>query len=213
MFLNELFESKSKKILAIFPGRFQPWHLGHKACYDLMVQRFSKNNVFIATSNVTDSMKSPFTFQDKLLFMKATGINSKAVIQTKNPYRVEELTVKFNPETTILIFGVSKKDMDENPRFSFKPKKDGSPSYFQPLPSNLSLCKSLDKHGYIFTLPTINFTVLGEPMRSATEFRSKFAGAAPAVQKAMVKDMFGSSDVQLLELLRTKLVTNAINIK
>jgi hypothetical protein len=205
MFINELFESKPKRIVAVLPGRFQPWHLGHKSGYDFLVKKFGAGNVFIITSNKVDPPKSPFSFEDKLAFITATGIDPHVVVQSTQPYRALEITSKLDPANTVMVFGVSAKDMAEDPRFSFAPKKDGSQSYFQPMPANIGACESLDKHGYIMTVPTIQFNVAGKPMRSASEFRANFVKSPPEVQKQMIQDMFGKYDKRLMQLLRTKL--------
>ena len=61
-------------------------------------------------------------------------------------------------------------------RFKSWTKKDGSPSYFQPL-KNIKETESMDKHGYIMTVPTFDFSVLGQPMRSGTELRNLYSKA------------------------------------
>ena len=34
MFISELFESRATKVLVTYPGRFQPFHQGHKDVYE-----------------------------------------------------------------------------------------------------------------------------------------------------------------------------------
>ena len=116
-----------------------------------------------------------------------------------------EITSNFDPENTRLIFAVSEKDMAEDPRFKSWTKKDGTPAYFQPMPADMSDMRTFDQHGYIMTVPTFPFTILGHPMRSATEVRAQFAGADPKKQKAIVQDLFGGYNDQVLHILQTKL--------
>ena len=118
--------------VVIYPGRFHPFHKGHKSVYDTLIKRFGKQNVFISTSNKIDPPKSPFSFEEKRAMMALTGIDPSRVVQVKNPYQATEITDSYDENNTILLFAVSDKDMEEDPRFSFKPKKDGGPSYFQP---------------------------------------------------------------------------------
>ena len=177
--------------VVIYPGRFHPFHKGHKSVYDTLVKRFGNERVFIATSAKVDPPKSPFTFEEKRAMIALTGVDPSRVIQTKSPYQATEITDNYNPQNTIALFAVSDKDMAEDPRFSFKPKKDGSPSYYQPAQKDM---KSLDTHGYIITVPTLQFNVLGKPMRSASEFRANFAKADNETQKAMITDLFGKYD-------------------
>ena len=177
--------------VVIYPGRFHPFHKGHKSVYDTLVKRFGKDRVYIATSNKVDPPKSPFTFDEKRAMMALTGVDPSRVVQVKNPYQATEITDNFDPQNTTALFAVSDKDMAEDPRFSFKPKKDGSPSYYQPAQKDM---RPMSEHGYIITVPTLQFNVLGKPMRSASEFRANFAGADSETQKAMITDLFGRYD-------------------
>jgi hypothetical protein len=212
MFVNELFESDTAmNTLVIYPGRFQPWHKGHKAVYDYLVKNFGSDNVFVATTNKVDPPRSPFTFSEKVQFMNLTGISADSIVETRDPYKALEVVQNYDPNTTRLIFAVSEKDMSEDPRFSFKTKKDGSPSYFQPMPNDASDMVPLKQHGYIMTVPTFNFTLLGQPMRSATEVRSQFAVADEATQQQIVKDLFGSYDKNVHDIMRLGLGVSTLN--
>ena len=193
--------------VVIYPGRFHPFHKGHKSVYDALVKRFGKNRVYIATSNKVDPPKSPFTFDEKRAMMALTGVDPSRVVQVKNPYQATEITDNFNPQNTIALFAVSDKDMAEDPRFSFKPKKDGSPSYYQPASKDM---QGFDEHGYIITVPTLDFNVLGKPMRSASEFRANFARADSETQKAMITDLFGRYDPKTHSTMSKKIVEQLI---
>jgi cytidyltransferase-like protein len=188
--------------VVIYPGRFHPFHKGHKSVYDTLVRRFGKNRVFIATSNKVDPPKSPFTFEEKRAMIALTGIDPSRVIQVKNPYQATEITDNYDPQNTIALFAVSDKDMAEDPRFSFKPRKDGNPSYYQPAQKDM---QGFDKHGYIITVPTLQFNVLGKPMRSASEFRANFARADADTQKQMVNDLFGKYDSKVHNIMTQKI--------
>ena len=193
--------------VVIYPGRFHPFHKGHKSVYDTLVKRFGKNRVFIATSDKVDPPKSPFTFEEKRAMIALTGVDPSRVIKTKSPYQATEITDNYDPQNTIALFAVSDKDMAEDPRFSFKPKKDGSPSYYQPAQKNM---KSLDTHGYIITVPTLQFNVLGKPMRSASEFRANFAKADTETQKKMITDLFGKYDPNVDRIMSAKIIERLI---
>lgn len=208
MFLTEIFEAAQAAVLVIYPGRFQPFHKGHRAVYDHLVKTYGRDAVFIATSNKVDPPKSPFNFAQKTAFMKLTGIPMDRVIETRDPYKVPELTQHY-PEQTRLIFAVSAKDMAEDPRFSKWTKKDGNPTYFQPMPKNTADMVGMNQHGYILTVPTFNFAVLGKPMRSASEFRAQFAAADQSTQQAMVRDLFGAYDQEVLKIMQQHIVETA----
>lgn len=189
--------------VVIYPGRFHPFHKGHKSVYDTLVKRFGKDRVYIATSDKVDPPKSPFTFGEKRAMMALTGVDPSRVVQVKNPYQATEITDNFDPQNTIALFAVSDKDMAEDPRFSFKPRKDGQPSYYQPASKDM---QGFDKHAYIITVPTLQFNVLGKPMRSASEFRANFASADDETQKAMITDLFGRYDPNTHKTMAQKIV-------
>jgi len=195
MLIRDLFESVQKTVV-VYPGRFHPFHKGHAAVYKWLNSKF--DNVYIATSNKIDPPKSPFSFEEKKQMMMHAGIPGNAIVQARNPYGATEITDKFDPDTTTVLYAVSEKDMAEDPRFQFKPKKDGTPGYFQPYGSNM---EPLSKHGYIITTPTFDFTVLGEPMRSATELRKNFANADTQTQAKMIKDLYGSYDKNIHKII------------
>jgi hypothetical protein len=206
MFLTELAEPQ---LLVIYPGRFQPFHKGHYAVYEWLTGKFGRNNVYIATSNRTDALKSPFTFSEKSYFMQLTGVPADRIIQAAQPYRIEDilagghLTVA-DPANTVVVFAVSQKDMEEDPRFSFAPKKDGSESYFQPL-KDIKQTESMQKHGYIMVAPTFQFDVAGDPMESASEIRAKYKTANKKQRRAIVTDLFGRYTPEAEHIMNNKL--------
>jgi hypothetical protein len=211
MFLTEIFEAQEPATLVIYPGRFQPFHKGHRAVYEYLVKKFGRDQVFIATSNKVDPPRSPFNFSQKAQFIQLTGVPMDRVVETRDPYKVPELTQNY-PSSTRLIFAVSEKDMSEDPRFSKWTKKDGSPSYFQPLPNDASQMAGMNQHGYIMTVPTFNFTVLGKPMRSATDFRADFARADEVTQKNMIQDLFGAYDDDVYAIMRQHIHEDAAGV-
>lgn len=205
MLIADLFESTNENVLVIYPGRFQPFHKGHKAVYDGLAKKYGRDRVFIATSNKVELPKSPFSFSDKAQFMALTGVHMDRVVETSQPYRAIELVSKYDAANTRLIFAVSEKDMAEDPRFASWTKKDGSPAYFQPMPSDTAMMQTLDKHAYIATVPTVQFSVMGQPMQSATEIRALFARSNPATQKKIVTDLFGAFNDAVLHIMQQKL--------
>ncbi len=206
MLLNELF-SKGKKVLVLFPGRFQPFHLGHRAVYDLLCNQFGASNVFITTSNKVELPNSPFTFDDKLKMISLTGITPNTVVETKSPYQAKEIVGKYDSENTVLLFAVSEKDMDNDPRFTFSPNKDGSPSYYQPFTGDIKDCSTLNKHGYIVTVPTYVFSVAGDKISSASEIREEFAEASDNQQKKIFLDLYGTFNASVFAILKEKLTS------
>jgi hypothetical protein len=105
--------------------------------------------------------------------MSLTGVSMKRVVETSQPYNANEITVDFDASGTILVYAVSEKDMDIDPRFDFKSLKDGSPSYYQPFDKN-SRMFGFDKSAYIYVMPTFEFDVLGNNITSASEIRNMY---------------------------------------
>lgn len=100
------------KTIAIFSGRFQPFHAGHYSIYKSLVDKFGKDNVYVASSNNIDPVKSPFPFKDKKEIMTTMfGIPKNKVVQVKNPYAPVEILEKFPPETSY-VTAVSEKDAE-----------------------------------------------------------------------------------------------------
>ena len=190
------------KRVIIYPGRFHPFHKGHASVYNTLVKQFSNDDIFIATSDKMEPPKSPFSFHEKAQMMQAAGVPANAIKQVKMPYRPLEIQEMYDEKDTIIMFAVSEKDMEEDPRFAFKPLKDGSPSYFQPAGKNM---KTMDKHGYIITVPTLQFTVLGQPMKSASEFRANFGKADYETQKKMITDLYGKYDPKVHNIMSNKI--------
>ena len=114
-----------KNIIAIYPGRFQPFGKHHFETFKWLQTKFGKSNTYIATSNVTDTKKSPLTFADKKDIIRHYKLSDR-LVQVKNPYKSEEILQQYNPKTTAVVFLVGSKDQLENPRF-----KISESSFFQ----------------------------------------------------------------------------------
>jgi len=213
MQIEQILQEQEKQFLVLYPGRFHPFHKGHKMVYDYLVSEYGVNNVYIVTSDKVDPPKSPFSFAEKKQIMNHVGVPSARIKQVKNPYQAQEVTSNVDPDNTILVFAVSQKDMDEDPRFAFNPKKDGSPSYFQPMSSDKNKLENLTQHGYITTVPTFKFNLMGKPMKSATEVRKQFASADAGDQALIIKDLFGKYSEKIHELMQGKITEVAEDVQ
>ena len=199
-----------KKIFVIYPGRFHPWHKGHKGVYNYLSSKYGGNDVYITTTDVVELPKSPFSFDEKIKMMTLTGVPINKIIKVKNNYNLQSLVgqIPIDINRDSIIFAVSEKDMAEDPRFSKFTKKDGSPAYLQPIPKNLTKIQPAINHGYIDTVPTTDFTVLGKPARSASELRSQYAKLNPQQRKSFIADLFGKYDDGVYNIMNNKLVSS-----
>jgi len=195
------------KILAVYPGRFQPFHKGHAQVYKWLKLKFG--DVVIATSDKVEAPKSPFNFKEKKRMMMLAGVPSKDIKQVTNPYIAREILKNYDPKETVLVFAVSQKDMEEDPRFSFAKKKDGKPGYLQPYAGNEKKLKPFgdaqSPKGYVIVTPTFTFDVLGKPATSASELRKQFVTLDNKKQKEFIKDLFGKYDEAVHKLMKEKI--------
>ena len=195
------------KILAVYPGRFQPFHKGHAQVYKWLKSKFG--DAVIATSDKVEAPKSPFNFQEKKRMMMLAGVPSNDIQQVTNPYIAREILKDYNPKETVLVFAVSQKDMEEDPRFSFKPLKSGKPGYLQPYAGNEKKLKPFgdaqSPKGYVIVTPTFTFDVLGKPATSASELRKEFVKLDDNKQKEFIKDLFGKYDASVHKLMKEKI--------
>jgi len=194
-----------KNIIAIYPGRFQPFGKHHANAFKWLQQQFGQANAFIVTSDKVDPPKSPFNFNEKKQIISQYGFNN--IIQVKNPYKAEELMNNHNPEETAVVFMVGEKDMKEDPRFKIGTKKDGSPSYFQSYKDNKGNLQGFNKHGYLITAPHISIAIPGYGEMSGTELRNVLGTKTVSRdEKAKIfKDVFGWYDKKTADMIFDKL--------
>jgi hypothetical protein len=197
------------KTIVIYPGRFHPFHKGHKASYDFLSKKFGAGNVYVVSSDVTAPMTSPFTFSDKMDMMTKLGIPAGRIAQVKHPYRADEIVKEVqDPEDTALVFAVSEKDMDPSgPRFKFGTKKDGSPTYMQPMPEDPADMKPMTQHAYVFITPTVNFKVRGADANSASQIRQMYIDGNDNDRMGIIADLYGKPDPALKDIFDQRLET------
>ena len=190
------------KLIAIYPGRFQPMGPHHAETYRKLADKFGIENTFIATSDVVKPPKSPLNFNQKKSIMVKYGIPESQIIQTRNPYQAAEITGKFNPQETAVVFAVGKKDMDENPRFANLGgvTKKGTPAYYKRFGQDDEL-ETLDKHGYIDVAPHVSLDVPEHGEMSGTTLRQALANAS----EEEFREIMGWFDPELYQLLRVHL--------
>jgi hypothetical protein len=194
--------------LVIYPGRFHPFHLGHKASYDYLTKRYGENSVYVATSSVQDPETSPFAYADKVKMMTRLGVPAGRIVQVKNPYQATEIVSGLNDEeksTTALIFAVSAKDGE---RFNFAPKKNGDPSYLQPIPEDIKKLKPLTHHGYVAITPTVNFRIKGQDADSASAIRKLYRNGNDTDRMQIITDLYGSADPEIKDVFDQRLGVN-----
>ena len=175
--------------IVVYSGRFQPFHKGHKKVYDALVSKFGSKNVYIATSDVQDSDKSPLSFNDKKeIATKLFGIPSSKFVKVKQPYQPVEILRGYDDVTTALIVAVGEKDDS---------RLGGN--YFKPYTNDKNL-KGYAVNAYVYSaLPSNSF--------GATDVRNMFRNnrmGGERKQKEFEK-FFGKFDKAIYTKLITKL--------
>ena len=170
------------KQLVIMPGGFHPFHAGHAALYQSAVEAFPGADVYVAATNDTSTRPFPFPVKEKLA--QLAGVPKGRFVQVKSPFRAEEITASYDPNTTQLIFVRSEKDAGSQPRAGGN-KKDGSPGYLQPYDDASDL--PMSQHAYMAYLPTVEF---GPGMTSATEIRSAWPRLNEKRKTALVMSLY-----------------------
>jgi hypothetical protein len=207
------------KVIAVFPGRFQPMGRHHAATFKWLQDKFGKENSYIVTSDKVEMPKSPLNFSEKAAIASKYGFGD-SIIRVKNPYKAEEVTSKHDPETTAIVFMVGKKDMEEDPRFKIGVKKDGTPGYFRKYEQGKKM-EPFTKHGYLIVAPHVSLktpdgqemsgtsirSVLSNPKSTPDEFKSIFGWYDPKIEK-MIKSKFEKKINE--SLIINKIITNII---
>ncbi len=190
--------------MVTYPGRFQPFHLGHKEVFAYLQSRFGSDNVYVITGNKTNDIDTPFNFSDKVRFMNAAGVPMHSIIEADKVYDLPD-QFQANKENTIFITAVGAPDAARlRPGSS---KKDGSPGYFQPLPKDLDQMVTADRHGYVIVADEKQDTVTvgknsydishGTPIRQLwNQVRDN-----PAQRAEVLKKLYGQADPVLGEIM------------
>jgi hypothetical protein len=178
--------------------------------YDWLAKKYGADSVHIATSDKQAPLTSPFSYADKVEMMTKLGIPAGHIHKVKNPYQATEITASVpDPENTVLIFAVSEKDMQakssdnpDGPRFTFGIKRDGTPSFMQPMPDNTKKMQPFMKngqlnHAYVVVAPTVPFRVKGADANSASEIRQLYIRGNDADKNAILADLYGDADPAL----------------
>jgi hypothetical protein len=195
-------EEDGKRVIAIYPGRFQPMGRHHAETYKQLAKKFGLENTFVATSNVVNPPKSPLNFEQKKSIMLKHGIPESQIFQTKNPYQAAEVTSNFDPENTSVVFAVGKKDMESSPRFKTVDgvTKSGRAAYYKSFRDNEELL-SLDKHGYLYVAPHVSLDVPGFGEMCGTSLRDCLENATPEEFEATM----GWFDQEIYNMLQGQL--------
>ena len=193
-------EAKIKKVIGIYPGRFQPAGIHHYKTYKWLDGKFDK--AYVATSDKTDSTKSPLNFKEKKMIW--TKHKVKNVVKVKNPYVCEELLKKYDPNTTAVVYIFGEKDAGRLKTT----KADGSPAYYQSYEDNKNNLKPYAEHGYFIVAPHVSIKVLGKEV-SGTRIRDLLGSPKhdKMTKTRAFEELFGWYDEKIFKYLTDKFAT------
>ena len=199
MFLRELYEAKARRIVAIMPGGFHPFHPGHKSLYDWAVKTFGQSNVYVAATADTSTRPFPFDVKKKLAGM--AGVPGDKFLQVKSPFNNREYADLIDTDTA-LVFVRSQKDKSEQP-LPDQTKKNGEPGYLRTYTGKD--LKTADEMGYMAYGPTINFDFSGMQIKSASELRATWPEMSDKDKLKAAKLMYGNGAPVAVKLLNQAL--------
>ena len=195
MLLRELYEAQAKRIVAVMPGGFHPFHPGHKSLYDWAVKTFGQGNVYVAATNDTAARPFPFDVKKKLAGM--AGVPESNFIQVKSPFNAMSYQ-DIVDDTTALVFVRSEKDKAEHPKPD-QTKKNGEPGYLRTYTGKD--LNSSNEMGYMAYGPTINFDFSGMQIKSASELRATWPNMSDEDKHKAAALMYGDGHDEAVQLL------------
>lgn len=209
--VEQLLQNTKNNLIVMFPGRFQPFHVGHKRLYDMAKKQFPGADFFITTADevtkVNDPSRYPFNFAEKKEIIKATGIPENEIALVRQPYKPVELLKNYDQNVAKAVYIVGKKDMESDPRFKFGITKKGTPTYFQPFVdlTQMEPFKENGGHGYIYAPATIEFNLGGKKITSATELRNLYKAGNEKLRKQYITEILGKFNPKIYNLFNQKL--------
>ena len=207
MRLRNLYEAPARKVVAIMPGGFHPFHPGHKSLYDWAVKTFGQSNVYVAATNDTASRPFPFEIKKKLAGMAGVPLDKFIQVNTA-PFNATAYKHLIDNDTA-LVFVRSEKERNVTPlpdqmKIDKATKKPGNePRYYRSYTGKD--LNTADEMGYIAYGPTINFDFSGMQIKSASELRATWPEMSDEDKLKAAKLMYGNGAPVAVKLLNKAL--------
>jgi len=190
-------QKEIKKVIAIYPGRFQPFGPHHKKVFESLKSKFGE--AYITTSAIQQMPRHPLSFNEKVKHMVKMGIPKKNIVREKVPYVANNLLKKFDKDTTAVVYVFGAKDAG---RLKGGTKKSGGKTYYQDFKKNINDLKGFEEHGYIYTAPTVKVSGIS----SGTEIRNLLG--SPKIddkkREQIFKKTFGYFDKSTYEMMTSR---------
>jgi hypothetical protein len=179
-----------RRLIVVYGGGFQPFHVGHMSSYLEGKAAFPSANFYVAASNVTSERPIPFT--EKRFLAQQAGVNDpfiqvgtmsyvndKGRKVTSTPLNPLEILQKYDPERDVLIILRSERD----------PMKTTATSYYQPW-KGMKFAEPFSKHAYIYVTKKHDFHLCGKDVCSGTQVRNMYQAADDTERKKLIKQLY-----------------------
>jgi hypothetical protein len=192
-----------KSVIGIYPGRFHPPHRGHLNAFNFL-KSITGNDTYVSTSGKVELPDSPLTFGEKQQIWVRHGVAPDHIIQTKSPYKSVEITQKYDPDKTSVIFALGQKDAER-----LKVDQGG---YFKSFKGDTNQLDPLSKSGYVLIIPE-NQTMVDGRILSGTAVRQMLGSDkyTDAQKEQFFRYIFGWYDIALFKDLTQKFKYNKVN--
>jgi hypothetical protein len=162
------------------------------------------NDTYVSTSGKVELPDSPLTFGEKQQIWVRHGIAPDHIVQTKSPYKSLEITQKYDPDKTSVIFALGQKDAER-----LRVDQGG---YFKSFNGNTSQLDPLSKSGYVLIIPEIETMVDGKTL-SGTAVRQMLGSDkyTDEQKEKFFRYIFGWYDIALFKDLTQKFKYNKMN--
>src|SRR6056300_1202894 len=190
-------QKEIKKVIAIYPGRFQPFGPHHKKVFDALQSKFGE--AYITTSAIQQPPRHPLSFNEKVKHMVKMGVPKNKIVNEKVPYVANNLLKKFDKDTTAVVYVFGAKDAG---RLKGGTKKSGGKTYYQDFKKNIKNLKGFEEHGYIYEAPFVKVSGIS----SGTEIRNLLG--SPKIddkkREQIFKKTFGYFDKSTYEMMTSR---------
>jgi len=195
-----LIESKIKKVVGIYGGRYQPFGPHHLKTYKWLKSKV--DDAYITTSDIKKPPKHPMNYREKVRHMVKMGVPKNRIIKERIPLKAENVLKKYDSKTTAVIYIFGEKDAG---RLAGGRKKSGGLSYFQDYKKNKNNLKGYEEHGYFMTAPHQSVRVGGKEV-SGTVMRQLLG--SPKIEDKdrpkLFKKAFGYFDKGVYNMMTNK---------
>ena len=194
-FLTE--QVKAKKVIAVYPGRFQPFGPHHRKVFQNLQKKFG--DVYITTSDIKQPPRHPMSFSEKVRHMTKMGIPKNKIVKERVPYVANNLLKKFDGEKVAVVYVFGAKDAG---RLRGGKKKSGGLTYYQDFKKHKNNLMGYETHGYIYTAPHVKVSGI----TSGTEIRNLLGSSKMERSKRekLFNKTFGYFDKGVFNMLTNK---------